>query len=679
MKKNIKKYLVSNFVKEYKRVPSESELLALFRNLEKEYPEIENIGLSSSNIKEREEKLFFNAGSESKSSTVEKSVGEVILDLKQLDEEYSTLIEKQESESIDQARIFKNLNEKINHLIKKINLEILLKGRQDIFSYGIIEDFSTRDKVRNELSTVRILDNNKVTLSYLQSKEEKIDISEVGYEINHRRSNQLSFNVFGELKDLLEEDEKFFKIETSSEIEDDVVDFIFNIDFRIPKNIEQIKYKLQALQTNGKMQEEVFYSTNGVDFNQMDIGVNVNEEINYIDLNNEEIKYKKIIIKFRKTGFDYKKNNKFFYVFSFDYLGFIENLYKPNTQGTLFLGPYEILDEDNLPVEYSLATIKAGTCCEIPNTTSINFYLSKNGIDYYKCGYSNESSNIVSFEDNTNFNILNDFEVIDYESSYEFLVENVETLIEEYTLGECEEFLNVVLLEESVSKVNLNTLLIKRNIFNNKDKNTDSFFSGWKKKADSYECNIEINNGKGVTIDFGFEDAIHINGISKSGKVFIPEGKHRVEVNVKYFQQMLAGSEKLIPSERNLSKKDRFYPYNHKLLIEGFDYKKGFKGNKRYKKLGYMYASELKKQSNTFFNESGSYDDYTILDISGNKYILIKDLDSNGKLESYNITYKNRSLNAEDTASNLLYIKAVLETESIKISPKIDQIQVRVI
>ena len=676
---NTKKYLVEKFIKEYKRVPSESELLNLFKNLIKEYPEIENIGLSASNVKEDDESIFFNGGSESKASVVQNSLSKVVIDLEELSNKYEDLIDSQKEKSIDQGRVFKNLEEKINSLIKKINLEILLKGKQDIFSYGIVEDFANRDKIRNELSTVRVLDNNKVVLSYLQSKEEEIEISDLTYEVLHRRSNQLTFNVFGELKDILMEDEKFFKVESSSEIEDDVVDFIFNINFKIPKNIEEIKYKVQSLQTNSRMQEEVYYSTNGVDFNQWDVPVNVNTDINYINLNNNKIKYKKLILKFRKTGFDYKKDNKFFYVFSFDYLSFIENIYKANMSGNLFLGPYEILDENENPINYSLATIKAGTCCEIPESTTINFYLSKDGIEYYKCGFSNESSDVISFENNTNFNILNDFSIIDFNSESEFLVDDPETLIPEYILKTNEEFLNLKLNEENVNKVNLNTLSIKRNVFDNKSRNTETFFSGWKKvESNFYSCIVEIDNGRGVTVDFGFDKDVFINNIAKNGKVFIPKGKHTIKVDGSFFSNSIL-NENEINSERALSRQDLHYPYNHKLLIEGFKYKRNFKGNKRYKKLGYMYASELTKTNNIFFETNDLYDVYTILDLSGNKYLLIKDTDNNGKLESYDIVYKNRSLEADDTASNLLYIKATLETNNEKISPKIDQIQVRVI
>lgn len=669
MKENIKKYLLKDFIKNYKRVPTRSELLELYNTLKKNYPEIENIGLSGSNIKEEGEFIFYNAGSESNSTSVSKSIEQALLDLESLDREYSSLLKYQKEESIDQGRIFKNIEEKVTSLIKKINLQILLNGKQDIFSYGIVEDFSSREKIDVARSNVRILDNNKVSLSYLKSKEERINLREIDFKVTHLRGNQLAFNRIGELYNILEEDQKYYKVESASDIEDDVVEFIFNINFSTPKNVEQLKYKLQAIQNNSKLQEEVYYSVNGVDYVQLEEAGAVNSDINYIDFNNEDILYKKIIIKFRKTGFDYKKEGKFFYCLSFDYLSFLENTYKPNSEGTLYLGAYEIFDEEGNPVNYSYATIKTGTCCIIPEKTSINFYISKNGLDYIKCGFSNESSDVIAIDNNTNTNILEDFDIIDINSESEFLVDDISLI--DYNFKNNEQALNIVLNEDSQSKVNLDTLEIFRNVLTADKKVNGAFFSGWKKELNTYSCYISLESG--ATVDFGSRSLL-IDNNEQSGKVFINQGVHKVEIKDIYFYQNF--NEKSFASERALARGDTYYPYNHKYLIEGFNYNKKFKGNKRYRKLGYIYASKLKFVTLEKFNSEEKYNFVHMIDIGGNKYLLIKDINADGRFEEYDIKYRN---NSTDVNSHKLYLKAVLKSESNKVSPKIDQIQVRVI
>ena len=669
MEENIKKYLLKDFIKTYKRVPTKSELLELYNTLKRTYPNVEEIGLFASNIKDGEESIFYNAGSESDSVSVSKSLEQALLDLESLDKEYSALLENQREESIDQGRIFKNIESKINTLIKKINLQILLKGKQDIFSYGIVEDFSLREQVDVERSNVRILDNNKVSLSYLKSQEERLDLREVDFKVVHLRGNQLAYNRLGDIKNILEEDQKYYKVESASDIEDDVVEFIFNISFSKPKNIEQVKYKLQAIQNNSKLQEEVYYSVNGVDYVQLEVAGAVNSDINYIDFNNEDILYKKIIIKFRKTGFDYKNQGKFFYCLSFDYLSFVENTYKANSEGVLYLGPYEIFDEDGSPVNYSYATIKTGTCCIIPDKTSINFYLSKDGIDYLKCGFSNESSDVVAVDNSTNTNILNDFDIIDINSESEFLVDD-RSLID-YEFGNKEQALNILLNEESQSKVNLDTLEVYRNVLTADKKVNGRFFSGWKKESNTYSCYVHLESG--ATVDFGSRTLL-IDNNERSGKVFISQGTHKFEIKDMYFYQDF--NEKSFTTERALARGDTHYPYNHKYLIEGFDYNNRFKGSKKYRKLGYLYASKLKSVTLDKFNSEENYSFLHILDTGGNKYLLIKDINADGRFEEYDIKYRNNSTNPD---SNKLYLKAVLKSESNKVSPKIDQIQVRVI
>ena len=196
MKENIKKYLIQDFVKRYKRAPLKSELIYLYNSLKNEFDDIEEIGLFGSNINPVGE-TFYNGGSESHSESVKKSLEQCMLDLEALENQYAALIKEQKEESIDQGRIFKNIESKINNLIKKINLQILLKGKQDVFSYGIVEDFSTREMVNTERSTVRILDNDKVSLSYLKSEEKKVDLREVDFKVMHLRGSQVAFKRQG--------------------------------------------------------------------------------------------------------------------------------------------------------------------------------------------------------------------------------------------------------------------------------------------------------------------------------------------------------------------------------------------------------------------------------------------------------------------------------------------------
>lgn len=681
MKLNLKEFLVKEFVKTHKRIPNRSELVSLQSSYTRKYPTVNAVGLSASKVfKTETEFLFASAGSESSSSNYENMKAQSIIDIDYLTKEYEDLLLLQKDAAIDQGRILNQIQDRLKLLEKEINLQIMLSGKQDIFTYGIVEDFSVREHLREDLTTATILDNNAVSIGIQKTVSETLNLREVSYKLLHRRGDQVDFKVRGELTDILLEDEKYFKLESGSYLENDIVECIFELNFYEPKTINKIKYVLQAFANNAKIQEEVFISNNGVDYNQLSLPTNIVDNINYIDINNaDEEQFKKIIIKLRKTAYDYAKENKFYYVFSFDYLGLIETTYAVNKKSFLYLGPYEVNDSDENPVDFSLATIKLGTCCVIPQKTSVSFFLSKNDIDYYKAGFSNEYSNVVSFENNLNENIFDDFSPVDSTSSYRFLVED-ESLVD-FNLSDFEVFLNVYLKQANAQDVNLNTLKIYRNIYENKQKNTGGFFSGWKKELSGYSCHLNISNQEGIVVDFGIHNSITIDGVAKGGKTFLSYGIHKLSLDAKFFavaNVMAPSEESLIVSERQLSKLDNFYPYNHKLLIEGFKYNKRFRGKKKYIKLGDFYGAELQRsESLDSFRLNGSYENYLLLEVDGDTYILTKDTDQGiGKLESFDIKYRNRS---NGTSSNRLYIKAILETTDSRVSPKIDQIQVRVI
>lgn len=669
MKKHIKERLIKDFIRTYKRSPSNSEVSTMYNNLIAQYPNVEDVGLLASNINSGEAKVFADAGSESQSSQMKATLEEAFIDLKNIDSSYAGLLESMREESIDQGRIFKNSAAKIKNLIKKLNLQILLQGKQDAFSYGIVEDFTDREFVQAERSNVRILDNNKVTLGYFKSEEKALSASEISYETRHLRGSQISLNTFGEVRDLLEEDQLFYKIESASDIEDDVVEFIFTLSFREARKIEQIKYRLQNIRVNSELQEEVYLSTNGVDFEQLDVPVVVSTDTNYIDFNRENTLFKKVIIKFRKIGYDYKQNDKFVYSISFDYIGLFETLYNTNSVGALYLGPYEIVDEQGEPVNFSLASIKAGTCCEIPDRTAINFYLSKDNIDFIKAGFSNESSDVISFGNDNSGNLLEDFNILDFDTLSEFIVDD-RTLVSEFA-NETEEVLNVYLPSENAFQVNLETLEVYRNVFNKRKYSNGAFFKGWKKEVTSYSCYVEVAND--VMVDFGTNHSLRVDGVSISGKVLIKKGLRSFNIDSRFFGSSFI--EKDIPTERALSRKDSFYPYNHKFLIEGFEYNSNFRGTKRYNSLGYQFAAKLKVVSSSKFDSEKLYSTFKIVEHEGNKYFIISDEENSARFEEYDIKYKTKT----SDSSNKLYIKAVLTTNTQLVSPKIDQIQVRVI
>lgn len=105
---------------------------------------------------------------------------------------------------------------------------------------------------------------------------------------------------------------------------------------------------------------------------------------------------------------------------------------------------------------------------------------------------------------------------------------------------------------------------------------------GWKFEDPYYSCVIEIENPEGITIDFGdkkviIDDTVYSNVVDNTvltgksgiiGNTDYNSGVHTVKVHKNNWKEIAPG----LTTLASLKTADLLYPYNHKLLIEGYDY-----------------------------------------------------------------------------------------------------------
>jgi hypothetical protein len=232
---------------------------------------------------------------------------------------------------------------------------------------------------------------------------------------------------------------------------------------------------------------------------------------------------------------------------------------------------------------------------------------------------------------------------------------------------------NIYLKESDIEKVLLKSINIKRNILS-KEKNSSQqgVFTGWiKENYAEYKCKFKCNSAEGRVVDFGDNNVI-LDGKEEKGKTFIKYGTHEIKIRSRFFTPNTI-NEKSIQSVRQLRSAIPDYPYNPRYIIEGFDYGKNFKGEKVFHGFSDQRGCDLKKVSLSELEDS--YDSYSIVEYQKNLYFVVKQIDSLGIEEDYDITYrKNISENG-----NLLFIKAILKTQDPRRAPSVDKIQVRVL
>lgn len=669
MQASIKEKIVKSFIKENFRAPSQQELKTYYNNYLENNSNAESLGITST-----KKNAYPIVGSESSASDFE----ELVSDLK-LDQKFSlSEIENLRDELEKNFRVFNKKTNNSLSLLKRLervaNKNILLYLKEDIYSYGIVEAFEDYEKVDLERSNITFF-NGKATVGFEKLINEEFKPSNISYSISSRQGNLINQKQIGSSNNIFSEDGRYFKVVGYSKYPDDICEMSIDIDFPNPEGIEINTLKFVSLtpEVNSKVSYKCYFSK---DLNTLEEVFDSDQRItqgeNYIQINKANVKRVRLVL--CKYNYDYKENDEYAYIFSLDFLGHTISTYKINEESTLYLGPYEFLDENEEAINFSMATIKGGTCCIVPDESSIDMYLSKDNINWIKADFDGESRQVVQFEESEKNN-LEDFEILDATSGTSFIAqENIPRGIE---LKSNEKLFNYYVPATNKDFFIKSSLVLRRNLLNKNNNKLYEANSGWEKTAnDFYETSFEIKQMEGRYIDFG-PNSCFVNGRQASGKIFLPQGVHKFKTSTENWLDLDLEKEEDVKSLRQLKSIDKLYPYNHKHIIEGFNYVRGFKGKKVYKGADKVFVYKMREVSNQRFEIENSRDIFTIVELEGNLYFKIKSNkdSSESKLEEFEVSYRKR--NPEESSS--LYIKAILKTFNKKVTPKIEQIQVRVI
>lgn len=670
MIKSIKEKIIKDFIKVNLRSPTQNELKNLYNNFIVKQSSGEDVGITSS-----KKNAYPIVGNESSSKDFNELILDLKLDQKEINNRLETFLETLEIK-------FRVFNNKINNSLKLIkrlervaNKNILLYLKEDIYTYGVVESFRDYDKIDFERSDVTMF-NGKVTLGFSKLINETFQSNSISYGVNSRYGYIVSNKTIGQANNILEEDGRYFKVIAYSKYPDDICEMTIDIDFpeQDGRNINTLKFVSLTPEVNSKVSYKCFYSQDLTSLKEVfESNQRLTEGENYIEINQENVKRIKLVLS--KYNYDYKERDEYAYVFSLDFIGHTIATYKVNKESTLYLGPYEILNENEEEVNFSMATLKGGTCCIVPEKSSIDMYLSKDNVNWIKSDFNGNTKQVVQFEESEESN-LEIFDFVDVASKANFIAQN--SIPEELSLENDEKLFNLYIPAERAKSLITSSLRIERNVLNKSNEKLYEANSGWEKtENDFYETSFEIKQMEGRYIDFG-PNSCFVNGRQVSGKIFLTQGVHKFKTSTENWLDLNLEDEQEIKSLRQLKAIDRLYPYNHKYIIEGFNYVRAFKGKKVYKGADKVFCYLMKEVSNQRFKVESSRDIYTLVEVSGNLYIKIKSKkdSSESKLEDFYVSYRKRNTENE---SNKLYIKAVLKTFDTKVTPKIEQIQVRVI
>ncbi len=201
---------------------------------------------------------------------------------------------------------------------------------------------------------------------------------------------------------------------------------------------------------------------------------------------------------------------------------------------------------------------------------------------------------------------------------------------------------------------------------------------GWGLAGQVYSCYFEIVNSEGRLFNFGDRKCI-IDDQEVVGVVTIPAGIHKFSTDAdNWFDISSAitalGTSTVIINEETLRSLDPLYPYNHKLLIEGFPYKTGFVGEKIY--LGTDTSAEFYAKKISLFdleNNINTLGYFAVRSIGSSTSpsiaAIVRYNPNNSDYVNELCILKWRSGETEANLNKYIKLKAELETDSSSYSP----------
>lgn len=214
---------------------------------------------------------------------------------------------------------------------------------------------------------------------------------------------------------------------------------------------------------------------------------------------------------------------------------------------------------------------------------------------------------------------------------------------------------------------------------------------GWEFLDPYYSCVVEIQNPAGFNLgDVGPNEIIiddvgytgTVDGNIMTGKTSTQTGIHRIKVHKNNWKEVTPGA----TDEADLKTKDPLYPFNHKLLIEGYQYDSAFADDKVYNGVD-LFAGILMQQVGTFdFLYNAAQDDFRLYALDrdaagthtgGNqstRVFLVKVNEENPDFQNERYVIRFKLLN---DLRRYFRLRATFGTEDSTVAPSLDSYKVK--
>lgn len=468
-----KKELIESYIKENNVVPT-------YRYLN-EYSSEEKDLLS---FGESELKYRVQESSKEKYEAFESSAIEELFLGKRVEE---SLIEKFRIINKSGLSTLKKLKAELLNVEKIVNEKLISIDNYDEFGFVFVEDFKDNNNIEVEKTLVGCeIKDSYITLKESQSSKKNIEKLIESFSITGYTREGSLINSYGllDFKESIAEGKKYQHIVLASSSKADFF-LEFDINFKNKLKIDYFSLDLSK-NCNGTYISEVYYlDENGSYTLTSEKQKEVLEGENLFQINNSNVKKIKVVLS--ASEFNLRRNENYGFLFSVGDFSICSKQYVE--KGTYYSKGIEVINGDNLGVDYSFVNINSVGCSKLFEGTSVQFYGSKDSINWVKA----DEEGMIAFNNN-----------------FEQTVRALENL-------------------EEKDLIKINEGLYKTNSYIKEDEDLQRIYRGvnsYKREGGKRIFFIKIEAGS-----FRFENGVVINDVEYTEGTSLSEGIFKVQIN----------------------------------------------------------------------------------------------------------------------------------------------------
>lgn len=636
----LKLKIIKEFISSNNRVPT---LFELNEEIAKTYRDVPK--LDSSGYLPHTKKFVFDEISSSSITNGQFSDLYFNLDFirKQLELLYSKLTDRVYRNNA----VYTTLYNQISKLDRQAAAQLLASGYQSNLIYTITEDFNSDTKILLAESSV-LVSSEGVSRSLSSYEDLSSLISKLKYSITATKGYS-NISTSDSIDTLSAMDGNYWVAEVRSIHPYQKVSCVISLSLKESTDISLVKV---GVPNSSKLIASVFRAVSGEDFEI--VGTKrISSSLTPFRIHCDDVASLKVILTKEEYDTIDPDTGEYIFYFKIDTIEIVKAELE-NGQSTLIAGPYSFEDLQGNNIVFSHVSLSA--CYENVENSWIEFYLSSDKETWIPVNPAedNQAGSIVSFEKNlksvdllSTVNSDLDDSILDYENS-------AALELDQYT-----SYLNSAGDIDKLDSLSHKNVFIYRNIVTDDNKSLTVFDVpvGWYLDLEHslYTTTLQVDIPDGITLDFGTTTA-YIDNVLVTGTITIESGLHNFATNQSNWIAVASD----LDSESDLKQNDPLYPYNHKLLIEGYDYPTSFKGNRVYNGVSSYYSKKLSYVSKSVFDASKTdLSIYTTVSDDNLVYFLVhtyKGYDDYTN-ESYSI-----DISIPDRDNNEIYLKAVFRS-----------------